>query len=210
MGTVERTEPLDRDAAPRDAAASDPASGATGASSGLRLLVDLGPLVDGVRVGDSVSLSGACLTVTALSGSRAAFDVVPETLGKTYLGDLAPGARLNVERALKAGDRFGGHFVQGHVDGVGRVARRAPEGTQETLEVACDPRLTDLMIEKGSVALDGVSLTLVGVAGGRFTVALIPHTLAVTTLGAKRAGDPVHVECDLIGKWVAKLLPQQR
>ncbi len=176
---------------------------------GLTLAVDLGPLFEGVLLGDSVALDGCCLTVVALEAAPASvarFTAVPETLEKTTLGALAAGRRVNVERSLRLGDRLGGHIVQGHVDGVGRVARRAPEGEQVTFEVACDARLTALMVEKGSIAVDGVSLTLVTVAPGRFTFAAIPHTLAVTTLGERAPGDAVNLEADVLGKWVRAMV----
>jgi riboflavin synthase len=172
---------------------------------GRRIAIDLGPVVaEGVRAGDSVSVSGACLTAVALDGAVATFEAVPETIAKTYLGALRPGERVNLERALRAGDRFGGHFVQGHVDGVGRVVARTPEGPQETFEVACEPRLTDLMIEKGSVALDGVSLTVARRDPASFDAALVPHTLAVTTLGAARPGARFHFEADILAKYVER------
>ena len=172
-----------------------------------RLEVDLGPLAEGVEVGDSIALSGCCLTVVALGATgRAAFDAIPETLARTWFAALRPGARVNVERSLRAGDRLGGHLVQGHVDGTARILARREEGGQAVFELEAATALTRDMVEKGSIALDGVSLTLTAAVAGRFAVALIPHTLAVTTFGERRAGDVVNVETDAIGKWVRRLV----
>ncbi len=186
------------------------------AGGGLRIEVDLGALAEGVRPGDSVCISGCCLTVVALDAARgrAAFEAIPETLARTWFARLRAGRTVNVERALRLGDRLGGHLVQGHVDGVARVAARRDGGGETAIEFEAPRALTDHMVEKGSVALDGVSLTLAAARPGRFAVALIPHTLAVTTLGALREGDEVNVEVDIIGKWVRTLvqpyLPQNR
>lgn len=172
----------------------------------LRARIDLGPHAVDLAVGASVAIDGVCLTATALDGSVAAFDIIAETLARTTLGDLAPGASVNVECPVRVGDPLGGHIVQGHVDGVGSVAAVEP-GTGETrLAIRCDAALTDEMVTKGSVALDGVSLTLAEVDHGRFVVALIPHTLAVTTLGRRRTGDRVNIETDIVGKHVVKLV----
>jgi riboflavin synthase len=175
-------------------------------AGGLRLRVDLGPIADGVRTGDSIALSGCCLTVVALRGNEATFEAVPETIARTWFGRLRAGDALNLERALRVGDRLGGHLVQGHVDGVARVTARADRGAEVALEFEAPAAISDGMVEKGSVALDGVSLTLTAVRPGRFAVALIPHTLAVTTLGARKEGDEVNVEIDILGKWVQKLV----
>jgi riboflavin synthase len=173
---------------------------------GARIEVRLGPLAEGLRVGDSVAISGCCLTIATLAGDRAAFDAIPETLSRTWLARLGAGDRVNLERALRAGAALGGHLVQGHVDGVARIARRDERAGEVRLAFEAPPALTDDMVEKGSVALDGVSLTLTAASPGRFEVALIPHTLAVTTLGERRAGDDLNVETDLIGKWVRRLV----
>ncbi len=176
-------------------------------AGGRRIAVDLGPLADGLRIGDSVALSGCCLTAVAIAGRVAEFDVIPETLERTWFRALAAGGAVNLERSLRVGGRLDGHLVQGHVDGVARIVERAADGgdVRLTLEAA-DPRLAGDMVEKGSVALDGVSLTLTHVAGGRFGVALIPHTLAVTTLGRRVEGDPLNVETDVLGKWVRRMI----
>jgi riboflavin synthase len=164
------------------------------------------PFAAELTVGESVAVNGACLTVVERAGEAFHAQMGPETLHRTNLGDLRPGDRVNLERSLRLGDRLGGHIVQGHVDGVGRIAERHPSGEWETVWFTCPPELTALMVPKGSVAVDGVSLTLVDVAADRFSVMLIPHTLAVTTLGFKRAGDPVNLEADMLAKHVAKLL----
>lgn len=170
------------------------------------LVIDLGHVAEGVRVGDSVCVSGACLTATRLDGSTAAFDVSAETLARTTLGGLKPGDSVNLERALRVGDRLGGHFVQGHVDAVGEIVRKDEAPGQWTVEVAVPTDLAAGFIPKGSVAVDGVSLTIAELRPGRFAVALIPHTVEATTLKRAQAGDRVNIEGDMIGKYVARLL----
>jgi riboflavin synthase len=182
-----------------------------------RIGVDLGPtLSDGLRIGDSIAVSGCCLTVVAIQGATADFEMIPETLERTWFGALRAGAAVNLERALRAGAgaRLDGHIVQGHVDGVAQVVERDERAGEVRLTFEAERRLTDDMVEKGSVALDGVSLTLTLAEPGRFGVALIPHTLAVTTLGARaHRGDRLNVETDVIGKWVRRMvapyLPQR-
>jgi riboflavin synthase len=134
------------------------------------------------------------------------FQAGPETLRRTNLGELQAGDRVNLERSLRAGDRLGGHIVQGHVDGVGRIDERVPRGDWESVWFACPPELAAQLVTKGSVAVDGVSLTVVDVERDRFSVALIPHTLAVTTLGLKQAGAAVNLETDILAKYVWKYL----
>jgi riboflavin synthase len=159
-----------------------------------------------LAAGESVAVNGACLTVVARDADTCRFQVGPETLKRTNLGALAPGDRVNLERSLRVGDRLGGHIVQGHVDGVGHVAERVPQGEWETVWFACPPELSAQMASKGSVAVDGVSLTLVDVEAERFSVALIPHTLANTTLGFKGPGAPVNLETDVLAKYVFRQL----
>jgi riboflavin synthase len=162
--------------------------------------------VDELALGESVAINGACLTVVAKQVESCRFQMSPETLVRTNLGQLQAGDRVNVERSLRVGDRLGGHIVQGHVDGLCRIGKREKNGQWETVWFNCPPELAAQMIPKGSVAVDGVSLTLVEVLKDRFSVALIPHTLANTTLGFKQANHTVNVEIDLFAKYVAKYL----
>jgi riboflavin synthase len=157
-----------------------------------------------LTLGESVSVSGACLTVTANDAKTFAVQAGPETLSKTTLGLLSPGDSVNLERSLTLGDRLGGHLVQGHVDGIGRIVERTPQGDWEMFWFEAPRELLAQMVNKGSVAVDGISLTIVEATSNRFSVALIPHTLAVTTLGSKRIGASVNLETDLIGKYVSK------
>lgn len=174
-------------------------------ASGRRLTIDLGPLAAGLAVGESVAVSGACLTACGVEDARAQFDVIRETLGRTTLGGLGVGARVNLERSLQLGQGLDGHLVQGHVDGLATL-RRVRTGAEYVMQFAAAADLTDLMIAKGSVAVDGVSLTLVDVAADTFSVSLIPTTLGETTLGQLRPGDGVNIETDVIGKYVRKYL----
>jgi riboflavin synthase len=159
-------------------------------------------------LGASVAVNGACLTVVAADDQSFSFQAGPETLKLTNLGELRPGMKVNLERSLRVGDRLGGHIVQGHVDGIGRILQREPQGEWETLWFTCPADLTRQMIRKGSITVDGISLTLVDVAADHFSVALIPHTMAVTTLGFKQPGDPVNLEIDMFAKYVFKCLEQ--
>ncbi len=173
---------------------------------GQRLAIDLGSLAERLQAGDSVAVSGACLTAATVgAGGGAEFDVVAETLSRTTLGRLRVGSRVNLERALRASDPLEGHLVQGHVDGVATVAAVRGAGGEHRIEFEA-PELTGAMVPKGSVAVDGVSLTLAHVAGARFSVAVIPATLAATTLGDLAPGEAVNVETDVIGKYVRKYL----
>ena len=173
---------------------------------GKRFWIDLAAWAEGVTVGDSIAVSGCCLTVVRLEGTTAAFEAGTETLRRTTLGELGPGSRVNIERSLRLADRLGGHLVTGHVDTVGRVVERADEAEWSTFWFAVDPRWIRQMASKGSIAVDGVSLTLVDVLADRFSVALIPHTLSVTTLGDRKVGDRVNIETDLLAKYVEQQL----
>ena len=163
-----------------------------------------------IAIGDSVALSGCCLTIVAATDERWVFQAGAETLAKTSLGRLAVGDAVNLERALPVTGRLGGHFVQGHVDGTGAVAELRPDADWTTMWFRASESLTRQMVPKGSVAVDGVSLTLVEVDRERFSVALIPHTLQVTTLGLRDVGDVVNIETDILGKYVIKFLGEWR
>lgn len=176
------------------------------AERGVRLELDLGPLAVDAGLGDSISISGVCLTIAALAGERATFDVSAETLRKTTLGGWRAGQAVNLERALTFGDRLGGHLVAGHVDGVGRLVERRREGDSERFTVVLPEDGSVQAVEKGSLAIDGISLTTWDCRGQRVSIAVIPHTLAHTTLGGLRAGATVNLETDLIGRWVAKMV----
>lgn len=160
---------------------------------------------EGTRVGDSVAVSGACLTVTRLLSDGFVADAMAETLERTTLAALAPGARVNLERALTLSSRLGGHLVSGHVDGVGTVERVTMDGIARVVSIACDPRLLKWVAEKGSVALDGTSLTVTAVGSSEFSVALIPHTARNTSLASLGVGDRINVECDLVAKYIERL-----
>lgn len=175
-------------------------------AGGRHLTVTAPAIARELALGDSVAINGACLTVVERSETSARFQAGPETLRRTNLGELAVGDRVNLERALRMGDRLGGHLVQGHIDGIGQVAERLRQGDWELIWFACAADLTAQMVSKGSVAVDGVSLTLVDVAAERFSVALIPHTLSHTTLGHKQPGARVNLETDLLAKYVWKCL----
>ncbi|GLZ75240.1 riboflavin synthase subunit alpha [Actinorhabdospora filicis] len=156
--------------------------------------------------GDSIAVNGVCLTVTDVDGDVFGVDVMGETYDRTALGGIRPGDPVNLERAATLQTRLGGHLVQGHVDGVGEILRREPGGNWETVHIRLAPGLARYVVEKGSITVDGVSLTVASVDGDVFTVGLIPTTLALTTLGSKGPGDPVHLETDVIAKHVEKLL----
>ncbi|MBM3998264.1 MAG: riboflavin synthase [Planctomycetes bacterium] len=174
--------------------------------AGIRLALETRELAPGLRVGDSVCVAGCCLTVVETDGSRIGFDMGEETIGRTTLGRRRIGDRINLESSLRAGDPLGGHFVTGHIDGVGRLARRDDHGDWSDCWFSASPALLRQMASKGSVAVDGVSLTLVEVGSDRFSVALIPHTLAVTTLGELRVGDEVNLETDVLAKYIERQL----
>ena len=169
---------------------------------GLRLEIDAPETASQLGVGDSVSISGACLTATAVSNGRFSVTAVAETLDRTTLGRLAPEDEVNLETATRAGDPLGGHFVQGHVDAVGRIAS-VDDGR---VWVEAEPEILRYCVEKGSITVDGVSLTIAALRGDAFEVALIPHTLEVTTLGAVEPGDEVNLEVDVLAKYVEKLI----
>jgi len=168
------------------------------------------PIVhEGLKLGDSVAVNGCCLTVIGQEGDRLTFDAVPETLIRTNLGALCPGERVNLERSLQVGARLGGHFVQGHIDGVGTVLALTPDENAVVMEIGIPIPLRRYFVEKGSVCVDGVSLTVASALPASFTVWTIPHTRAVTTLGDRQIGDRVNLECDLLGKYIERLLSER-
>ena len=159
-----------------------------------------------LKVGDSVAVNGVCLTATAVDKSGFTADVMHETLRRSSLGALGPGSRVNLERAMAADGRFGGHIVAGHIDGTGVISEKRRDDNAVWYTVKAGPELLRYIVEKGSVAIDGISLTVASVEADRFSVSVIPHTAAVTALGAKGPGDTVNIETDMIGKYVEKLL----
>jgi riboflavin synthase len=175
-------------------------------AGGARITIRPGTLpVDELAPGESVACNGACLTVVERGAGRMSFDAVPETLARTTLGQWRQGTRVNLERALRLSDRLGGHLVQGHVDAVGQILARVPEGQGARLTVSLPPAIAPLVAEKGSIAIDGVSLTVARAGRDRFEVALIPETLSRTVLGAAAPGTPVNLEADLVARHVARL-----
>lgn len=170
----------------------------------MELTVDLGESAGQVKIGDSVSINGACLTVTRVNGRLANFDVSGETLTKSTLGELFGGSDVNVELAMKAGERFGGHFVQGHIDGIAAIRAVAKQGEFANVKFAVSAELLGQMVVKGSVAVDGISLTIAEMDTESFSAAVIPKTLEATTLGKVKAGDKVNIETDLIVKTIKK------
>jgi len=172
----------------------------------LALTVAARTVLEDLKVGDSVAFNGVCLTVVSLGTGVITADVMPETFDRTSLRHLAPGALVNLERSMLAGGRFGGHIVQGHVDGVGGVAAVQADENARRLTITAPSAVMRYVVPKGSIAVDGVSLTVVGTEADRFSVSLIPHTAAVTTLGSKQVGDLVNLEADILGKYLEHLL----
>jgi riboflavin synthase len=160
----------------------------------------------GVQIGDSVSINGVCLTAVVVAGPRIEFDAIAETLRRSNMGELQVGDRVNLERAMSAAARFGGHIVQGHVDAVGNVESIVPEANSRRVVIAAPAGLFRYVVEKGSITVDGISLTVAAVNSTSFTVAIIPHTWSATTLGLRRVGDRVNLEADILAKYVERLL----
>ncbi|MEV8345781.1 riboflavin synthase [Streptomyces niveus] len=166
-----------------------------------------GPAVtEDAKHGDSIAVNGVCLTVVDLAEGEFTADVMAETLNRSSLGALVPGSRVNLERPMAVGDRLGGHIVQGHVDGTGTVVEREASENWEIVKISLPAGLTRYVVEKGSITVDGVSLTVVDAGPDYFTISLIPTTLALTTLGIKQPGDPVNLEVDVIAKYVERLM----
>ena len=175
-----------------------------------RITVRAQRVLEGTRLGDSIAVNGVCLTVTHLTGAGFTADVMPETLRRSSLGQLRPGSRVNLERAMAADGRFGGHIVSGHIDGMGQILALRDEGNAVWITIAAPPELLRGIVEKGSVAIDGVSLTVVAVTDQDFSVSIIPHTGGQTTLLHRRPGEQVNLETDIIGKYVFRLLAPER
>ena len=161
---------------------------------------------DDAEIGDSIAINGVCLTVVKKNMNELSFDLSEETLRSTNLGDLKKGTRVNLEPSLTASAKIGGHFVTGHVDAVGRIRRKAQSGDMLTFGIEAPPGVIGLLVEKGSVAVDGISLTVVDILKDTFTLVIIPHTAKLTTLGFKGPGDTVNIEADILGKYVARFL----
>lgn len=163
-------------------------------------------VLEGTEIGDSIMTNGVCLTVTSLGGTYFTADVMNETLARSDLGDLRPGSPVNLERAMPADGRFGGHIVSGHIDGTGTILSIREDANAVWFTVGADKALLDYVVEKGSIAMDGISLTVAAVTDQSFSVSLIPHTRAVTNLASKKVGDPLNLETDIIGKYVEKFV----
>ncbi|MEX2279714.1 MAG: riboflavin synthase [Acidimicrobiia bacterium] len=178
----------------------------TGADGDRRFVIEAPRLTEGLRIGDSISVQGACLTATTVSDTRFGVDLVAETLSRTTLGSVQSGELVNLERAMSADGRFGGHIVQGHVDDVGTVRRITAAGGGRRIEISCPVSILRYVVEKGSITVNGVSLTVASVDLDGFEVALIPHTLEVTTLGQLSESAPVNLEVDILAKYVERLM----
>ncbi len=170
------------------------------------LVIRASTVLEGLELGDSVSVNGACLTATELGPDCFSVDVVPETLRRTNLGALSEGSPVNLERGVRAGARLDGHIVQGHVDGTGRIESIRGDGDAVMVSIEADPSIMRYVVEKGFIAVDGVSLTIVGCDEERFSVTIIPHTRERTTLGAREPGDGVNIEVDILAKYVERLI----
>lgn len=173
---------------------------------GRRFTIEAGRLAEDASIGDSISINGCCLTVIAIDGTRLDFEAGEETLSRTNLGSLGAHSGVNLERSLAVGDRLGGHYVTGHIDGLGQLLERREDPPWAHLRFQMPRRLASQVAAKGSIAIDGISLTVVDADEDSFTVALIPHTLEVTTLGTKRIGDAVNLETDVLAKYVERSL----
>jgi riboflavin synthase len=177
-----------------------------GDEGGLHIEIEAPETAARTAIGDSVDVDGCCLTATTVQNGRFSVTAVPESLARTTLGALSEGDEVNLEPALRAGDPLGGHYVQGHVDGVGRITAVEPDGESRSVWVEAGPELTRYCVEKGSITVDGVSLTITALRDDAFSVALVPHTLEATTLGALAADDRVNLEVDVLAKYVERLV----
>lgn len=175
-------------------------------SNSCQIFIQAAKVLEDVKLGDSIAINGVCLTVTSFDKEHFTADMMAETLAKTNLKDLGSGQRINLERATRLGDRMGGHLVQGHVDAVGTIVEKQKVGIASVLRIKAPEEILRYLVAKGSVAIDGISLTVVEVMPDSFTVSIIPHTSKMTTLGFKKTGDTVNLEADIIGRYVEKLL----
>jgi riboflavin synthase len=182
----------------------------TATDVGMRLTVECRKVLEDSDVGSSLAVNGVCLTVVARDDERLTFDLSPETVKRTTLAELAPGDPVNLERPVTLSTRMGGHLVQGHVDGMGIVMGVAETLNGRTMEIDLSPDLARYVVEKGSICVDGVSLTVSSIDDGRFAVSLVPFTLEATNLGSKQRGDPVNLEVDMIAKYVERLMRETR
>lgn len=181
----------------------------TGSEQASRLVIRAERVLEGVQLGDSIAVNGICLTVTSHTARHFSVDVMPETMNKTSLRLARPGQRLNLERAMRVGDRFGGHIVSGHIDSTGTILTREPHANAVLFRIGAAPDLLKYIIPQGSICIDGISLTVTTVDEDSFSVSIIPHTLNQTSLQDRRPGDRVNLEADVIGKYVERLLRYQ-
>ena len=175
----------------------------------MEIVVQTSKILEDVHLGDSISVNGVCLTVTRYTQEEASFDVMPETFKSTNLNRLSKGSPVNLERSMKADGRFGGHMVSGHVDGLGTITNKKAESNAVYYDIELSPELLDYFVYKGSVTVDGTSLTVFGVSEKGITISLIPHTMEHTILGNKGVGDQVNIEIDMLGKYVVNFLTKQ-
>ncbi len=171
-----------------------------------RLVIVSGKVINDVAMGDSVAVNGVCLTVTSIGTNELSFDAVPETINRSTLKDIRSGTKVNLEASLRAGKMLGGHIVQGHVDGIGKIESINRMADSVVIRISAPPEIMRYVVEKGSVTIDGISLTIASEDEQGFTISVIPHTLEVTTLGLKKPGDSVNLEADIIGKYVEKFI----
>ncbi|MEW6109242.1 MAG: riboflavin synthase [Nitrospirota bacterium] len=179
-------------------------------SNGARLILRADKVASDARPGDSISINGTCLTVVEIKGNELAFDLSDETLNATNLGQSRTGDRVNLEPSLRPDSKMGGHFVTGHIDGIGRIKSKYASGDVYKIIIGADAKIADFLVEKGSVAVDGISLTVVDVLKDGFSIVIIPHTAKMTTIGFKGPGDIVNIEVDILGKYVSKFVKKQK
>lgn len=174
-------------------------------SNSARITIGASLVIGGMKTGDSICTNGVCLTVITFDNHSFSADVMPETMSRSSLGDLKPGMKVNLERALRLCDRLGGHLVSGHIDGTGRIIRMVRDKNAIRITIKTDRKLMRYIVEQGSVAIDGISLTVVRAGDDSFEVSVIPHTLGETAISERKTGDPVNIECDMIAKYIEKL-----